>query len=503
MNLIKVIKSLFILLFKKKGLIISALIIIWFIYPFFHIYKVKLSEDSIEYVIPSGYADDISELNKTKIKSKVILESDLDIAIRQLDSLTNLAKMENISISIVGKKHSMGGQTINDNSLYLSLEKINHLEFDNKDNLLTIGSGATWIDAIYFLNQQKKSVHVMQSFSDFSIGGSISVNAHGWHPGAGPLGNTVQELLVYTPEQGVTKCSPNLNNELFSLVIGGYGLFGIILEAKIKVVDNIKLKYSLNIINPDNYVNTYKHLIKNNPAINLIYGRLDVSYDNFLNEATINIYKSVSDEPINSILNYKVNEFKRMVFRASVRSNYGKKLRWFLEKRITPLINDKITTRNFILDDRSDLIKNKHQGSVDILHEYFIPDSNVNNFINGLKSILPNKEIDLLNVTIREVATDTVSKLPYARENVFGFVMLFNQAKTKDHEIEMKQLTQQLINLCHKQGGVYYMPYRLHASLNQFHDQYPMAKEVFHLKSKYDKDHILKNKLYDKYYHSQ
>jgi len=327
MNLIKVIRSLFILLFKKKGLIISALIIIWFIYPFFHIYKVKLSEDSIEYVIPSGYADDISELNKTKIKSKVILESDLDIAIRQLDSLTNLAKMENISISIVGKKHSMGGQTINDNSLYLSLEKINHLEFDNKDNLLTIGSGATWIDAIYFLNQQKKSVHVMQSFSDFSIGGSISVNAHGWHPGAGPLGNTVQELLVYTPEQGVTKCSPNLNNELFSLVIGGYGLFGIILEAKIKVVDNIKLKYSLNIINPDNYVNTYKHLIKNNPAINLIYGRLDVSYDNFLNEATINIYKSVSDEPINSILNYKVNEFKRMVFRASVRSNYGKKLR--------------------------------------------------------------------------------------------------------------------------------------------------------------------------------
>ena len=81
--------------------------------------------------------------------------------------------------------------------------------------------------------------------------------------------------------------------------------------------------------------------------------------------------------------------------------------------------------------------------------------------------------------------------------------MLFNQLKTKDHEIEMKQLTQQLINLCHKQGGVYYMPYRLHASLNQFHEQYPMAKEVFQLKSKYDKDHILKNKLYDKYYHSQ
>ncbi len=500
MNLIKVIKSLFIPLVKNRLLIISALIIIWFIYPFIHIYKVKLSEDSIEYVIPSGYADDISELNKTKIKSKVILKPDLDIAIKQLDSLTKLAKMENISISIVGKKHSMGGQTINDNSLYLSLEKINHLEFDNKENLLTIGSGATWIDAIYFLNKRKKSVHVMQSFSDFSIGGSISVNAHGWHPGAGPLGNTIQELLVYTPEQGVTKCSPNLNNELFSLVIGGYGLYGIILEAKIKVIDNIKLKYSLKIINPDNYVNIYKHMTENDPNINLIYGRLDVSYDNFLNEATINTYNSVSTEPIKSILNYKINEFKRMIFMASVRSNYGKKLRWFLEKRITPLINDKITTRNFILDDRSDLIKNKHQGSVDILHEYFIPDSNVNNFIDGLKSILPNEKIDLLNITIREVATDIVSIMPYARENVFGFVMLFNQLKTENHEIEMKQLTQQLINLCHKHKGVYYLPYRLHASSDQFHKQYPMAETAFNLKSKYDKAHILRNKLYDKYY---
>ena len=106
MNLIKVIKSLFISLVKNRWLIISALIIIWFIYTFIHIYKVKLSEDSIKYVIPPGYADDISELNKTKVKSKVILKPDLDTAIKQLDSLTKLAKMRNISISIVGKKHS-------------------------------------------------------------------------------------------------------------------------------------------------------------------------------------------------------------------------------------------------------------------------------------------------------------------------------------------------------------------------------------------------------------
>ena len=481
-----------------KSLLISAFFL-WLTYPFIHIYKVKLTEDNIDYTIPEGYADDISELNKTKIRNKVILSEDINKATSQLDSLVILAKTKDIPISIVGKKHSMGGQTLNNDSFYLSLENINHLELDSQNNLLTVGSGATWIDAIEFLDKQKKSVHVMQSFSDFSIGGSLSVNAHGWHPGAGPLGNTIKELLVYTPDQGLMRCSSKLNSELFSLVIGGYGLFGIILEAKIKVVDNLKLKYSLYKIEPDKYVDSYIKLLKNNPNINLIYGRLDVAYDNFLKEATINTYTKVSEEPTSSFLNYKVNEFKRMVFRASVRSNYGKKVRWFLERHITPILNKKVTTRNIILDDRSDLIKNKHSNSVDILHEYFIPNSHVNSFINGLKSLLPNEKIDLLNVTIREVNVDLISKLPYARENVFGFVMLFNQLKTDNQEIEMKKLTQSLINLCHKNSGVFYMPYRLHATVDQFHKQYPMADKVFSLKEKYDKGKLLRNKLYDKY----
>ena len=105
----------------------------------------------------------------------------------------------------------------------------------------------------------------------------------------------------------------------------------------------------------------------------------------------------------------------------------------------------------------------------------------------------------MLNITIREVNIDLISKLPYARENVFGFVMLFNQLKTDSQEIEMEKLTQSLISLCHKNSGVFYMPYRLHATVDQFHKQYPMADKVFSLKEKYDKGQLLRNKLYDKY----
>ena len=47
--------------------------------------------------------------------------------------------------------------------------------------------------------------------------------------------------------------------------------------------------------------------------------------------------------------------------------------------------------------------------------------------------------------------------------------------------------------------GFFYMPDRIHATLEQFHKQYPMADEVFSLKEKYDQGKLLRNKLYDKY----
>ena len=72
--------------------------------------------------------------------------------------------------------------------------------------------------------------------------------------------------------------------------------------------------------------------------------------------------------------------------------------------------------------------------------------------------------------------------------------------KTNDQEEAMVKLTQELIDLAHKLNGVYYLPYRLHATNEQFHKQYPMATDAFKLKSKYDSYGILSNKLFNKYY---
>ena len=146
-----------------------------------------------------------------------------------------------------------------------------------------------------------------------------------------------------------------------------------------------------------------------------------------------------------------------------------------------------------------EVFENRDKEYTDILHEYFIPKDSVGKFIDALKRTIPGYNVDLLNITIRNVKTDNETFLKYASEEVFGFVMLFNQKKTPEEETKMKSLTQRLIDIALSLKGKYYLPYRLHATKEQMHKAYPQAKEFFLLKKKYDPEEIFRNSFYESY----
>ena len=48
-------------------------------------------------------------------------------------------------------------------------------------------------------------------------------------------------------------------------------------------------------------------------------------------------------------------------------------------------------------------------------------------------------------------------------------------------------------------GGRYYLPYRLHATIEQFNRAYPQAQQFFQLKRQYDPEELFQNEWYRKY----
>jgi FAD/FMN-containing dehydrogenase len=135
----------------------------------------------------------------------------------------------------------------------------------------------------------------------------------------------------------------------------------------------------------------------------------------------------------------------------------------------------------------------------DILQEYFIPYARMPEFVDGLRDVVQRNGANLLNVTIRTVHKDSITALPYATDDMFGFVPYFNvKFNQKENEI-LRKTTTDLIDTAHDAGGTYYLPYQLFYSREQLQKSYPRIDEFFAVKAKYDLIGLFTNKFYEKY----
>ncbi len=447
----------------------------------------------------TGYVNDASNLNETKIGTIVKVSDKVDEAIIQISLLIKQANLQGKKISIAGAQHSMGGHTIYSDGIVLDMKRFHYMQLDSFSNSLLVGSGALWSEIIPYLDSNKRSIAVMQSNNSFSVGGSISVNCHGWQPDSPPIASTVQSFRLIDANGAIINCSRNENPELFSLVLGGYGLFGVILDVKLKVVNNRMYTVQQRVIKSLDYIKEFKQWVKSRPGVGMAYGRININSDDFMEEAILSTFRIDNTTPLKPLQKGSYTSIRRTVFRGSANSRYGKNLRWKAEKLFTSQVSGKKFSRNQLLNEGVEVFQNTDTGYTDILHEYFIPGDSVIQFIKAVKGIIPTHKVDLLNITIRNVKRDDDTFLRYANEEVFGFVMLFNQARDNEAESEMKSLTQKLINVAISLNGTYYLPYRLHATKEQMYKAYPQAKDFFLLKKKYDSSEIFQNRFYQAY----
>ena len=104
-------------------------------------------------------------------------------------------------ISISGTRCSMGGQISLKDSVHLDLSQFNQIiNFNRTNKLIAIQAGISWRKVIEFIDQYDLSVMVMQSYADFTVGGSLSVNVHGRYIGHGSICKTVTEMKIVLGE---------------------------------------------------------------------------------------------------------------------------------------------------------------------------------------------------------------------------------------------------------------------------------------------------------------
>src|ERR1700712_3056332 len=181
--------------------------------------------------------DDASRLNATPINRQAILTStDEGKLLQELRATLGEAASSGRPLAMGGARHSMGGQSLPRNGIAASFAAP-VVEPDTTKRIYRVSAGARWRDVIRVLDPIGFSPAVTQSNHDFSVGGTLSVNAHGWPVPFGPFGSTLQRLRIMLADGSVVTCSTSENAELFRLAVGGYGLFGIVLVADLALVE--------------------------------------------------------------------------------------------------------------------------------------------------------------------------------------------------------------------------------------------------------------------------
>lgn len=438
-----------------------------------------------------GLLDDASRLNATRVSANLSLNSD-DAA-----SILGRAGMDGKPLCIGGARHSMGGQSLPPRDGVAAELADAPIHVDAAARQYTVGAGARWRDVLQALDSHGLSPAVTQSNNDFSVGGAISVNAHGWAVPRGPVGSTVRSLRVMTAGDEILTCSPDENAELFRHVTGGYGLFGAILDAEIEAVPN-RLLHAARIRVPASDFAARFVAAVHEPGVNMAYGRLSPARHGFLAEAVLVTHRADVDtaEPVPPMAGpVAATGLVRRVFRAQTGSEQGKRFRWWAETRLVP--GEATATRNSLMNLPVSIFAGDDPRRTDILHEYFVPPEALDAFLTACRRIIQASRQDLLNLTLRWVEADRISALAFAPEPRIALVMLFSQRISAVDEADMQAMTRDLIDAALDVGGSFYLPYRLHARRDQLLHAYPRLPDVMAFKRRHDPRLRFRNQMWD------
>lgn len=486
----------------KRRLAVTALAVVLIVLaligrPAFYVLRAVWRDRDDIAALPAGEVDDAGRLSRAKVAEVWTIPADPATAETQLRALLLRATVEKLPVSVAGARHTMGGHTIAPDGVAVQMRGFNHMAFDEAADVLTVGAGAMWSDVIPFLDARGRSVAVMQSNDSFTVGGSLSVNCHGWQVGSAPFVSTVESFRLMTAAGDIRTCSRAENADLFGLAAGGYGLFGVILDVRLRVVPNVRCRVERAVFPAEAYEVEFARRVTALPDVEMAFGRLCVvpGEKTFLREAILTAFHrdpppDGGAPPLTPVTD---GGLPRAVYRSSIGSDYGKALRWDAEKTVGTAIYGKFFSRNQLLHNSADKLGEKSAARVDILHESFVPKGQVAAFVARLREIIPQHDVDLLNITVRNVRRDDDTVLRYADGDMVAFVMLFNQPPTPEADAKLEAATREVIEATLALGGRHYLPYRLHATVDQFRRAYPAADRFFAAKAKHDPAGVFQN----------
>lgn len=441
---------------------------------------------------PDRSVHDVTELIEVPVERVVTPRSTAEV--QEL-----LARHEG-PVSIGGGRFSMGGQIATDGTLFLDLREMDDLlALDTEAKVARVEAGASWRTLIEALDPHDLSVKIMQSYADFTVGGTLSVNAHGRYVGLGPVVHSVRSFELVLADGSRRHCSRTENAELFHGAIGGYGALGVITEVELDLADNVALERHVERMPVEAFQPWFAEQVA--PSDDAVFFNADLyppAYDEL-----VAITFAETDRPVTVDERIQPgggsSAFDKATYWWVSEAPLGKEARSEVIDRMR-LASRPVVWRNH---EASYAVAGLDPGSrkrnTYVLQEYFVPVERFDDFVPEMRRIFQAHDVNVVNVSIRHATADPDTLMTWAPTESYAFVVYHKMATTPEAWEATGVWSREMADALLEVGGRWYLPYQIHMTDEQLHAAYPRAGELFALKRAVDPTYKLRNRLWDRY----
>ncbi len=449
-----------------------------------------------------------SQLNPTQVRGIAQPRS-----LEDVQSIVRTARNDRKALSVAGGRHAMGGQQFGTNTLLIDVRKLNRvLNMDHERGILNVEGGIEWpelIDAYLKLqngNSEAWGIAQKQTGADrFTMAGTIAANAHGRGLTMKPFISDVESFVLVDATGTARTCSRTEDPELFRLVHGGYGLFGIVTSVRLRLVPRRKLERVVEIRIADDLISAFEKRI----ADGFQYGDFQFSIEpesgDFLHKGVFSCYRPVpADTPIPLAEKQLTDEdWRRLLYLAhtDTKQAFERYAEYYLSTNGQIYWSDQHQLSIYPDNYHREIDAKLHAPypATEMITEINVPRPALKGFFDEVRDDFRKNRVDLIYGTVRLIERDDQSFLPWAKQAYACTVFNLHTVHSPEGLQRSEQAFQRLIDMAARRGGTYYLTYHRYATRRQVETCYPQFAEFLRLKKKYDPEERFQSDWYRHY----
>jgi FAD/FMN-containing dehydrogenase len=439
-----------------------------------------------------------SQLNSTRVSRIETPHS--------IDELQKIIRKGNRKpISIAGGRHAMGGQQFASDSTLIDITGMNHvLAFDGANGIIEVESGVQWPDLVSDLRSTPWAIRQKQTGADrLTLGGSLAANAHGRGLRFKPIVGDVESFVLIDAAGDRIECSRAKNRELFSLAIGGYGLFGVIASVRLRLARRQKVQRVVEVQQIDRLKDAFDQRINDGFLYGDFQFGIDPKSDRFLHDGVFSCYRPVSDDtPMPAQAELHEDDWRKLLLLAHADKSqaYDRYVGYYLGTTGQVYWSDEHQLSIYPNDYHLAVDATLHSGpATEMITEIYVPRERLPDFMAEAREDFRRNDVNVIYGTVRLIERDDETFLCWAKQSYACVIFNLHVEHTPAAMERSADAFRRLIDMAISRSGSYYLTYHRFARREQVEKCYPQFAEFLRQKKRFDPHERFQSEWYRHY----